>query len=216
LHNGDKEGEPMFTINNLDHIVHDIVFEGFVFNHYEIFDNSSVFAYLHVDVIDQCGISTMSVTLNGALVTLHGDKFICRNHMQIKKITLTPQVKWEQGDLNICIRVNNLTLADVLSHENITFHFVHIYTIASFCKFLHDKFATTTIVILVISVQGEIDRGFDLTIADGETCYDIETISCNHFCFIFLGRMSHSFCAFKSWINFKALVFYQLYLRIIT
>jgi hypothetical protein len=75
--------------------------------------------------------------------------------MQIKKITMTPQAKWEQRDLDICIRVRSLTLVDVLSHENITFHFVHTYTIASFCKFLHDKFATTTIIILVINVQGE-------------------------------------------------------------
>jgi len=147
----------MITINDLDYIVCHIVFEGFVFNRYENFDNSSVFAYLHVDVIDQCGISTMSVTLNGALVILHNNKFIHGNHMQIENFTVTPQAKWEQGDHDICIRVSSLTLVDVVSHENITFHFVHTYTIASFCKFLHDKFATTTIVILVISVQGETD-----------------------------------------------------------
>jgi hypothetical protein len=84
----------MITIDDLDHIVRDIVFEGFVLNHYGNFGSSSVFAYLHVDVIDQCGISTLSVTLSGALVTLHGDKFIRRNHMQIKKFTMTPQAKW--------------------------------------------------------------------------------------------------------------------------
>jgi len=184
---------PMFTINNLDYTVHDIVFEGFVFNCYGNFDNSSVFAYLHVDVINQCGISTTSATLNGALVILHNDKFICENHMQIKKINVTPQVKWEQRDLDICIYVSSLTLVDVLPHENITFHFVHTYTIACFCKFLHDKFATTTIVILVISVQGKTNELFDLTIADGETCDDIWTISCNQFCLIFLGRRSNSF-----------------------
>jgi len=144
----------MITINDLDHIVLDIVFEGFVLNHYGNFGSSSVFAYLHVDVIDQCGISTLSVTLSGALVTLHGDKFIRKNHMQIKKFTMTPQVKWEQRDLHICIHVSSLTLVNVLSHE-IIFHFDHTYIIASFCKFLHDEFVTTTIVIFVISVQGE-------------------------------------------------------------
>jgi hypothetical protein len=68
-----RKVRPMITINNLDYMVRDIVFEGFVLNHYGIFGSSSVLAYLHVNVIDQCGISTMSVTLSGALVTLHGD-----------------------------------------------------------------------------------------------------------------------------------------------
>ncbi len=88
--------------------------------------------------------------LNGALVILHSNKFIHGNHMQIENFTVTPQAKWEQGDHDICIRVSSLTLVDVVSHENITFHFVHTYTIASFCKFLHD-----TIVVLVIGVIGK-------------------------------------------------------------
>jgi hypothetical protein len=52
---------------------------------------------------------------------------------------------------------NNLTLVDVLSYENLIFHFVQIDTFTSFHKFLHEIITTTKIVILVIGVQGEID-----------------------------------------------------------
>ncbi len=62
---------------------------------------------------------------------------------------------------------------DVLWYENIIFHFVQADTIASFRNFLHDKFATTTIVVLFIGVQREIDGRFELTIGDGEASDDI-------------------------------------------
>jgi predicted nucleotidyltransferase len=39
-------------------------------------------------------------------------------------------------------------------YENIIFHFVQTNTIASFHKFLHDKFATATIVVFVVGVEG--------------------------------------------------------------
>ncbi len=81
----------------------------------------------------------------------------------------------------------------MFSYENITFHFVQTNTIASFRKFLHDKFAMTTIVVLVIGVQGEIDGQFELTIADGEASDDIYTLNYNQFCIIFFGRKSNSF-----------------------
>jgi hypothetical protein len=76
-----KKVRPMITVDDLDYTVHDVAFEDFVLNCYKNFGNSRAFAYLHVDVTNQCGISTMSVTLSGALVTLHNDKFICKNHM---------------------------------------------------------------------------------------------------------------------------------------
>ncbi len=82
-------------------------------------------------------------------------------------------MKWEQGDLDVCIHVNSLILVDVLQYENITFHFIQTNIIAPFRKFLHDKFAMTTIVVLVIGVQGEIDGQFALTIANGEVSDDI-------------------------------------------
>jgi hypothetical protein len=82
-------------------------------------------------------------------------------------------VKWEQGDLDVCIRVNSLILVDVLQYDYNTFHFVQTNIIIPFRKFLHDKFAMTTIVILVIGVQGEIDGQFELTIANVEASDDI-------------------------------------------
>jgi hypothetical protein len=75
---------------------------------------------------------------------------------------------------------------DVLLYENITFRFVHTNTIASFHKFLHDKFAMATIVVLVIGVHGEMDERFELTIANGETSDDIHIVSYNQFCLVFL------------------------------
>jgi hypothetical protein len=47
---------------------------------------------------------------------------------------------------------------DVLSYENLSFHFVQTDTITSFYKFLHEIIATTTIFILAIGVQREIDK----------------------------------------------------------
>jgi hypothetical protein len=188
--------------------------KGFVFNCYKKIGSSSAFAYLHANITNQCWISIVSVTVRGALVTSHGDKFICRNHMQIKKLILKLGAKWEQRDLNVCIYVSNLTLVDVLLYENITFHFVHTDIVASFHKFLHHNFAMGTIVVLVSGVHGEMDRRIEFTITYGEISDDIHTVSYNQFCLIFLEGSQIPFCAFKSWINFKAL--YQLYPKTIT
>ncbi len=55
----------MITIDDLDYTIHDVAFEGFMFNCYENFGNSSAFAYLHADITDQCWISTVSATMSG-------------------------------------------------------------------------------------------------------------------------------------------------------
>ncbi len=146
----------MITINDLNYTIHDVAFEGFVFNCYGNFGNSSVFAYLHADITNQCRISTMNVTVGGALVTLHGDKFICRNQMQIKQIILKPRAKWEQGtSMFVFVLVVWLWWMFSCMRTSLFILFA-LNTIASFHKFLHDKFAMATIVVLVIGVHGEI------------------------------------------------------------
>jgi hypothetical protein len=69
--------------------------------------------------------------------------------MCIENCTIMPQAKFE---IYVFIHVLNITLVDVLLHENINFQFVHMNTIALFCKFLNDKFITSSIATIVISV----------------------------------------------------------------
>ncbi len=73
LHNDNKEMKLTITIGKLDYKICD-VFEGFVPNHYGNFESLKPFAYLHSYVIVKNGLPIVIVTLNGALVTLHGTR----------------------------------------------------------------------------------------------------------------------------------------------
>jgi hypothetical protein len=53
-------------------------------------------------------------------------------------------------------------------------HFFHVDTIAFFNKRIHDKWAATSIVIVVIQFQGKVDECFELIVADGNSLKNVQ------------------------------------------
>jgi hypothetical protein len=64
----------------------------------------------------------------------------------------------------------------ILDKLDYSLHFFYANIIASFNKRIRDKWATTSIVVVVIWVQGEVDSYFKLIVVDGDSPDDVQTV----------------------------------------
>jgi hypothetical protein len=84
--------------------------------------------------------------------------------------------KFEKGDLDVSLRVTSLIVVDTLDDVDVQLCFLHINTIASFTQQIHKKWAITTLVVVVICFQGEVNGRLELIMVDGDSPNDIQTI----------------------------------------
>jgi hypothetical protein len=147
----------MITINNLDYAIHDVAFEGFVLNYYGNFGNLIFFFIFACQCHKRMRDFKHECHPKWGIGDIAQQKIYSREPHVNQKLYHDASSKMAMLDLDVCIHFNNLTLVDVLSYENLIFHYVQTDTITSFHKFLHEIIATTTIAILMIGVQGEID-----------------------------------------------------------
>ncbi len=71
----------ILLVEDIDHTIHDLVFECLVLNVYgnsSISSTSMVFSYLHADVINIVGTTTFIVNIRGSLIETHVE-FIKKN-----------------------------------------------------------------------------------------------------------------------------------------
>jgi hypothetical protein len=64
----------------------------------------------------------------------------------------------------------------ILDKLDYNLHFFHAAAIASFNKRIHNKWAMTSIIVVVIQLQGVVDNRFKLIIADGDSPKNAQTI----------------------------------------
>jgi len=64
----------------------------------------------------------------------------------------------------------------ILDKLDYSLHFFNVDIIASFNKRIHDKWATTLIVVVVIWLQEEVDGCFKLIVVDGDSPEDVQTV----------------------------------------
>jgi hypothetical protein len=147
----------MITINNLDYAFMMLQFEGFVLNYYGNFGNLIFFFIFACQCHKRMRDFKHECHPKWGIGDIAQQKIYSREPHVNQKLYHDASSKMAMLDLDVCIHFNNLTLVDVLSYENLIFHYVQTDTITSFHKFLHEIIATTTIAILMIGVQGEID-----------------------------------------------------------
>jgi hypothetical protein len=139
---------PIVVIDDLDSTIKDAVFNCFILNKYGNHDKIATYNYLHVDVTDIHNVCT--VIVRGSLINFHKDKFTKGNHLKIDNFIFKIRAKFERGDLDLSLWLTTSTKVLILDKFDYYLHFFHVNTITSFNKRIYDKWATTSIVVVVI------------------------------------------------------------------
>ncbi len=76
---------PIVVLDELDSTIRDMAFECIVLNRYGNFEKVALYSYLHADVTNLHGFTTVIVTIGSASINFHLDKFLKRKHLRIDK-----------------------------------------------------------------------------------------------------------------------------------
>jgi hypothetical protein len=168
--------------------VRDVAFEGKVLTRYGTFDRipnqareQSSYRYLHCDVLDKEGYTTITVSVMFHLVDQHETKFKVGCYVRIENFGIKPKSLkgFEKGDMPFVIRVLSATIVSFVANLESTIvpKFYHMDTITDFWDCSHENWASATIVAVVISIRGEFEHTHQLQIADNLTEYDQDVVA---------------------------------------
>jgi hypothetical protein len=106
---------------------------------YGNFEKVAPYLYLHVNVIDLHGFTTITMTIGGVLINFHLDKFVKGKHLRIEIFFMRTHANFEKGDLDVSLRMTSSTMVDTLDDVDVQLCFLHINIIASFTQQIHVK-----------------------------------------------------------------------------
>ncbi len=143
---------------------------------YGNFENIALYSYLHVDVIDLHGFTIVIVTIKGALINFHLNKFMKRKHLRIETFFVQTHAKFEMGNHDVSLKVITSIVVDSLDDVDVHLWFFHIDIIVFFIQQIHEKWVIATFAVVVIRFQKKVDGHFNLVVVDGDSSNDIQTI----------------------------------------
>jgi len=177
-----KRNEPLVLLmEDIDHKVRNVVFECLVLNVYDNLSISStspskfmVFAYLHANVFDTVGTTTITISIKEGLIKTHV-KFIKKGFfLQLENFSMKAKRNFFWTiELSTSTKVTPIPTFDL----PVKLHFLPKDIICNFSHNMFQPFAITTIVFVVIKVRGEIDSKFELLVANRSNLEDIQIVS---------------------------------------
>jgi hypothetical protein len=76
------------VLDELDSTIKGMAFECIILNQYGNFEKLASYPYLHEDVIDLHGLTTITVTIGGTLINFHLRKFVKWKHLRIENCSM--------------------------------------------------------------------------------------------------------------------------------
>ena len=138
------------------------------------------FTYLHCDVIDRLGLTTVTVSLKTPEIEQHQAKFHVGLVLHIENfdVSLKSEKSFEKGDMSVAIKIESTTAVNVVEGKDNEFvpKFYHTDSIGEFRKY-HDQWALATLVVCVISIRGAYGRFNQLLVANGDTENDNDIVA---------------------------------------
>jgi hypothetical protein len=133
-----------------------------------------VFSYLHANVFDIVGTTTITISIKEGLIKTHV-KFIKKRYfLQLENFSMKAKRNFVWTiELSTSTKVTPIPAFDLL----MKLHFLPKDIICSFSRSMFQPFTITTIVFVVIKVRGEIDSKFELLVANGSNLEDIQIVS---------------------------------------
>ncbi|KAG0595196.1 hypothetical protein M758_UG148100 [Ceratodon purpureus] len=167
----------------------DVAFEGKVLNRYGNYDFTKVieFKYLHCDLVDSQGFTTVTVSVKDEEVRAHESKLRVGQIIRVENFGVAKKSakSHEKGDLMFVLKVMSSTIVSLIEPIPHGFvpEFYHTDTVAEFRARSHEVWASATIAMCVIEVWGSFAGKYgglyQVVVADGikEGDYDILAFS---------------------------------------
>ena len=173
---------PTVLLEGIDNAIRDVGFECFVLSCYGSTmspSKSSTHWFLHADVTDTVGTTTITETVKGNLVKTHVDKLKREKFLHLENCNVRGQSDYDKGDSDWIIDIPTATkISEIPPFDPPIKHFFHVSdTIRSFARQMLQPFATSTLAITVIGVRGEVDQKFELLVVDIHDAEDIQVVS---------------------------------------
>ena len=173
---------PTVLLEEIDNTIRDVVFECFVLSCYGSSmspSKSPTHWFFHADVTDTVGTTTITVTVKGNLVKTHVDKLKRGKFLRLENFSVRGRSDYDKGDSDWTIDISTATkVFEIPPFDPPVKLFFHVSdTIRSFARRMLQPFATSTLVVTVIGVRGEVDQKFELLVADGHDAEDIQVVS---------------------------------------
>ena len=128
------------SIDDLSECTRDIAFECKILSRYGNWDPRKQFklAYLHCDVIDRLGLTTVTVNLKSPKIEQHQARFHVGSVLRIENfgVSLKSEKSFEKGDMLVAIKIESITTINVVEGKDNEFipKFYHTNSIGEFQK----------------------------------------------------------------------------------
>ena len=98
--------------------------------------------------------------------------------MRLENFSVRSRSDYDNGDLDWTIDISTATkVSKIPPFDPPIKLFFHVSdSIRSFARRMLQPFVTSTLVVTVIGVRGEVDRKFELLVADGHDAEDIQLV----------------------------------------
>jgi hypothetical protein len=171
------------SIDDINEGSRDVAFEDKVLCRYGNWDSSKdhKYPYLHCDLIDRAGFTTITVSLRNPHIEQHEGKLHVGSYVRIENFGVSnkSEKSYEKGDMPVVLKVQSTTSVLGIEGSNTEFipKFFHTDSIAEFRKRSHEQWAMATIAVCVIGIRGAYGRFNQLIIADGDNDNDNDIIA---------------------------------------
>jgi hypothetical protein len=167
----------------------DVAFEGKVLNRYGNYDSTKVieFKYLHCDLVDRHGFTTVTLSVKEDQVRGHESKLRVGQIIRVENFGVVKKSakSHEKGDLMYVLKVMSSTVVSLVEPTPLGFipEFYHTDSISEFRARSHEVWASGTIAVCVIEVRGSFAGKYgslyQVVVADGikDGDYDVLAFS---------------------------------------
>lgn len=165
----------------------DVAFEGKVLNSYGNYDSEKVteFKYLHCDLIDKEGFTTVTLSIKEEQMREHNSKLRVGQVIRVENFGVSKKSRkaHEKGDLLFVLKAMTSTIVTMLEPAPVGFkpEFYHTDTIDEFRSRSHESWACATIAVCVIELRdtyvGKYGTLYQVVVADGCSDKDYDVLA---------------------------------------
>lgn len=165
------------TVDEILEGMRDVAFEGKILNRYGNFDSEKVteFKYLHCDLIDKDGFTTVTLSIKQDQMREHNPKLRVGQVIRVENFGVSKKSKkgHEKGDLLLVLKAMTSTIVTLLEPIPLGFkpEFYHTDSIDEYRSRSHESWACATIAVCVIELRdtyvGKYGSLFQVVVADG-------------------------------------------------
>jgi hypothetical protein len=164
-----KQDRVLVSVEELDQKIRDVAFEGRIMNRYGTFDliakgamKNPNYSYLYCDLLDRDGYTTITMMIKNTSMNLIEEHQACLQkglYVRVENFGLEErtQKNFQKGDMPVIIVVGTTTIISAIPpfQPDLEPIFFHTESIQEFRSKWFNKYACTSLAVIVVGVRGE-------------------------------------------------------------